>query len=601
MDLLAGESRAAKRKRIVDRFLRMLIIGFFLEDKEKAPPKDTGGPGKATKKAPRAAKQEAAPTTMRQKADTYCGPLMMVAFIVLILAAKIGEESFAPGQYDENRVDYYGALGLARGAGIMEVRKAYKALALSWHPDKNPDCESCKQRFELIGEAYETLSDPERKKAYDNQRADAGKLNSAVSTELTTENFEKVVLRSNDVWFVQVYDPADGGCQSFHPMWEDIGLKMQDVAKFGRIDMTKQRKVLEHMPQRVMLTPIVFRFARGFEPEIFLWSGREERNSAPLSRFIIDNYPEMPKVAGASAIKKWWASPKPRIAVVGPQWSRRGTTASEDVLTYLQSVAHKWQDFVDIAYVESDEARLVFGSEAVPRGKDWCLLQPLPGGEVNSTRAPLQKVYEVLQSLVSHHLLKTAPVLSVRNYQQLCGTDALSVAPRTYCLVVVDAADGGPVAKVLEEIETSRTAYAQELLEMGSGDEEAESGSEQLHIQPVRILTRSTRWPWQPAAGPGFSDLWRSAGHAKSFVLELETSRVAPVKSKALVEIFQQVAYDDLKFGDLQDGFSMARAVADPDAGLRHDLMAAMSSPLGAVFTFLTLAATVAVLPELFM
>lgn len=58
----------------------------------------------------------------------------------------------------------YGHLGLPKLASSAEIKKAYYKLALQYHPDRNPDC---KAQFQVIGRAYEILSDEERRKLYD--------------------------------------------------------------------------------------------------------------------------------------------------------------------------------------------------------------------------------------------------------------------------------------------------------------------------------------------------------------------------------------------------------------------------------------------------
>lgn len=69
---------------------------------------------------------------------------------------------------DVNSDDYYKVLGLDRGASDAEISKAYKKLALKYHPDKNQDDkENAEAVFKRISEAYSTLSDPEKKKMYD--------------------------------------------------------------------------------------------------------------------------------------------------------------------------------------------------------------------------------------------------------------------------------------------------------------------------------------------------------------------------------------------------------------------------------------------------
>ncbi|MEJ2470464.1 MAG: DnaJ C-terminal domain-containing protein [Desulfuromonadales bacterium] len=63
--------------------------------------------------------------------------------------------------------DYYAVLGLEKSASADQIKKAYRKLALKYHPDKNPDDKQAEERFKQITEAYAVLSDPEKKKQYD--------------------------------------------------------------------------------------------------------------------------------------------------------------------------------------------------------------------------------------------------------------------------------------------------------------------------------------------------------------------------------------------------------------------------------------------------
>ena len=63
--------------------------------------------------------------------------------------------------------DYYEVLGLRREAGADEVKKAYRQLALKYHPDKNPGDTEAEKKFKEAAEAYEVLSDPAKRQRYD--------------------------------------------------------------------------------------------------------------------------------------------------------------------------------------------------------------------------------------------------------------------------------------------------------------------------------------------------------------------------------------------------------------------------------------------------
>lgn len=99
--------------------------------------------------------------------DHRSGYFCKVATVVVILTT--------PSDVSE---DLYQILGVSRNANKDEIRKAHRKLALKYHPDKNPD-DDAQARFKRIQEAYDVLSDEEKRAAYDRYGADFEKVRSA--------------------------------------------------------------------------------------------------------------------------------------------------------------------------------------------------------------------------------------------------------------------------------------------------------------------------------------------------------------------------------------------------------------------------------------
>ena len=65
------------------------------------------------------------------------------------------------------KADYYNLLGVSRDASEQELKRAYKKLAMKYHPDRNQGDKNAEKKFKEVSEAYEVLSDQNKRQAYD--------------------------------------------------------------------------------------------------------------------------------------------------------------------------------------------------------------------------------------------------------------------------------------------------------------------------------------------------------------------------------------------------------------------------------------------------
>jgi curved DNA-binding protein len=89
--------------------------------------------------------------------------------------------------------DYYGILGVSRNAPDGEIKKAYRKMAMQYHPDRNPGKEEwANEKFKEINEAYGVLGNPQKRKQYD-QFGTVGNIGDIFSSPFTTTTFQEMM------------------------------------------------------------------------------------------------------------------------------------------------------------------------------------------------------------------------------------------------------------------------------------------------------------------------------------------------------------------------------------------------------------------------
>ncbi len=97
--------------------------------------------------------------------------------------------------------DYYEVLGVGRNASPEEIKRAYRKVALKYHPDKNPGDKTAEEKFKEASNAYDVLSDPEKRKIYDT-RGHAGVHNAGFQGYT---NFEDIFANFGDIFGREVF------------------------------------------------------------------------------------------------------------------------------------------------------------------------------------------------------------------------------------------------------------------------------------------------------------------------------------------------------------------------------------------------------------
>jgi molecular chaperone DnaJ len=106
--------------------------------------------------------------------------------------------------------DYYEVLGVSKNATADEIKKAYRKLAIKYHPDKNPDDKSAEEKFKEAAEAYDVLSTPEKKQRYD-QYGHAGMSGAGGFGGGGGMNMDDIFSQFGDIFGDSIFDSFFGG------------------------------------------------------------------------------------------------------------------------------------------------------------------------------------------------------------------------------------------------------------------------------------------------------------------------------------------------------------------------------------------------------
>lgn len=114
--------------------------------------------------------------------------------------------------------DYYAILGVSRDADIETIKRAYRRLALEYHPDRNPGNKEAEERFKEVAEAYEVLSDPEKRRQYD-LFGSVGGMGAVGAESIFTQAVEEI--------FSSFFGGASRGRRTHEIVGEDVRIQIE--------------------------------------------------------------------------------------------------------------------------------------------------------------------------------------------------------------------------------------------------------------------------------------------------------------------------------------------------------------------------------------
>ena len=172
---------------------------------------------------------------------------------------------------DQNKRDYYEVLGVEKNASDAEIKKAYRKLAMKYHPDQNPGDKSAEEKFKEVNEAYEVLSDADKKARYDqygfagvdpNFNPNAGAAQASAGLGLrrlrrSRRYFRRLLWRRSERFFrTQIGSPARGRMSS---------RKLKSALRTRRSAASSRLRILASSPAR-RVTAQAARTARSRKP-----------------------------------------------------------------------------------------------------------------------------------------------------------------------------------------------------------------------------------------------------------------------------------------------------------------------------------------------
>ncbi|KAJ8674390.1 hypothetical protein QAD02_005652 [Eretmocerus hayati] len=200
--------------------------------------------------------------------------------------------------------DYYKLLGVDRTADQRDIRRAFKKIAVTEHPDKKLDDPDAHAKFVKLTTAYEVLKDPDLRKKYDlygEEGLDDSKRHSKYHSYTYYQNnfgiydddLQIVTLNRNDyfesvydsekIWFINFYSPMCSHCHHLAPDWRKVAKDLEGVIRVGAVNCEDDYHLCSQVG--IQSYPTLLLYPQHSQQGIRY---RDEKTYEPIMRFVLD-------------------------------------------------------------------------------------------------------------------------------------------------------------------------------------------------------------------------------------------------------------------------------------------------------------------------
>lgn len=220
---------------------------------------------KANNKKPNSDTEEEVPETKRQNNSLIpiiIGSLIFVSFY-LQYKMQLDSRTYS-SDINNSDIDYYEVLGVDSSTNIGKIKQKYRDLAKIWHPDRNPNCQECDEKFKLINKAYEIVSEEHR-----SRNSQQKSIFEQEHTELTTANWLKKVENSDDFWVIMVYESSINKHAKYAAdVFDEVSQNYRNIAKFGTVDVLNHPNMSQFLPFKFQYFPNFITVLKDESPQL---------------------------------------------------------------------------------------------------------------------------------------------------------------------------------------------------------------------------------------------------------------------------------------------------------------------------------------------